>query len=189
MKTKLIIRNTVIIAWLAILPSLIQATERSAHVTHRMDASGMVMNENKTIIPKGCPKIAEEVTIKVQAGVKFSHDYPGTVFGYDQHQWKVKPCARITVEFSNHDEIRHQWMIHGLPTYLYPKGMFHIELNGKGKKTGTFIVPNSHYTYLVHCDIAQHTEKGMKAQLVVGNGRGDLASIPGISKPKFKDHF
>ncbi|MCK5924814.1 MAG: multicopper oxidase domain-containing protein, partial [Methylococcales bacterium] len=91
--------------------------------------------------------------------------------------------------FINDDEIRHQWMIHGLPKYLYPQGMFHIELNGSGTKTGTFIVPNSHFTYLVHCDIAQHMEKGMKAQLKVGNGRGDLPSIPGISDPTFKDNF
>jgi hypothetical protein len=32
-------------------------------------------------------------------------------------------------------------------------------------------------------------EKGMKAQLKVGNGRGDLPSIPGISAPKFADLF
>jgi len=188
MKTKLIMHTLIIICLMSLSP-LTQAADTASHTSHRMDAFGMVMNENKTIIPKDCQKISEDVTLKVEAGVKFSHDYPGTVFGYNQHQWKVKPCSRITVEFSNNDDIRHQWMIHGLPTYLYPKGMFHIELYGKGKKTGTFIVSNSHYTYLVHCDIAQHTEKGMKAQLIVGNGRGDLASIPGISKPKFVDHF
>ncbi|NNF16423.1 MAG: multicopper oxidase domain-containing protein, partial [Gammaproteobacteria bacterium] len=48
-------------------------------------------------------------------------------------------------------------------------------------KTGTFIVPGEHQTYLVHCDIAQHMEKGMKGQLVVGRGSGDLWSIPGVS--------
>ncbi len=67
--------------------------------------------------------------------------------------------------------------------------MFHLEVNGQSKITGTFIVPSSHYTYLVHCDIAQHMEKGMKAQLKVGEGRGDLSSIPGISDPKFPDTF
>ena len=93
------------------------------------------------------------------------------------------------MEFDNKDEIRHQWMIHGLPKYLYPKGMFHIEVNGLEKKTGTFIVPSSHFTYLVHCDISQHMEKGMKAQLKVGKGRGDLPSIPGISAPTFSGSF
>ncbi len=155
----------------------------------RMDMNGMVMNENKSNLPKDCKEISEEVTIDVKAGVKYSEPYPGTVFGFNEHQWQVKPCSRITVNFSNEDDIRHQWMIHGLPTYLYPKGMFHIEVNGQQQKTGTFILSGSHYTYLVHCDIAQHMEKGMKAQLKAGNGRGDLPSIPGISNPTFPDTF
>lgn len=155
----------------------------------RMDYAGMVMFENTKNLPKDCPKISTDVFIKVKAGVKYSAPYPGMVFGFDAHQWQTEPCARITVELTNEDEIRHQWMIHGLPRYLYPKGMFHIEANGLSKKTGTFIVPSNNYTYLVHCDIAQHTEKGMKAQLIIGTGRGNLSSIPGISNPIFPDNF
>ena len=166
-----------------------QMTDGMHHSNMRMDLEGMVMYENKDQLPKDCPEISEELTIDVKAGVKYAEQYPGTVFGFDQHQWQAKPCARITVNFSNDDDIRHQWMIHGLPKYLYPKGMFHIEVNGSAKKTGTFIVPSSHYTYLVHCDVAQHTEKGMKAQLKVGKGRGDLPSIPGISNPAVPDNF
>ncbi len=165
------------------------AMEGSCGMRMRMDMNGMVMHENKDELPKDCDAISEEVNIQIRAGVKYSEQYPGTVFGFDQHQWKVQPCSRITVEFINDDHIRHQWMVHGLPKYLYPRGMFHIEANGQQSKTGVFIVPSSHYTYLVHCDIAQHMEKGMKAQLVVGNGRGDLPSIPGISAPKFVDAF
>lgn len=167
--------------------------QHHAHHQHgsdmRMNMTGMVMNENKDTLPKDCPEISEDVTIKVIAGTEFARPYPGTVFGFDQRQWQVKPCSRITVEFTNEDDIRHQWMLHGLPKYLYPEGMFHMELNGPGTITGTFIVPSSHYTYLVHCDVSQHMEKGMKAQLKVGNGRGDLPSIPGISAPKFADSF
>lgn len=155
----------------------------------RMDMQGMVMYENKDKLPKDCTEISEDITIQVNAGTKYAKPFPGTVFGFDEHQWQAKPCSRITVEFTNDDDTRHQWMIHGLPKYLYPEGMFHIEVNGSGKKTGTFIVPSSHFTYLVHCDIAQHMEKGMKAQLKVGNGRGDLPSIPGISAAKFPDLF
>ncbi len=155
----------------------------------RMDMSGMVMHENKDKLPKDCAEISEDVTIKVTAGVKYAEPYPGTVFGFDEHQWQVKPCSRVTIEFTNDDDIRHQWMIHGLPRYLYPQSMFHIEVNGQGKKTGTFIVPSTNFTYLVHCDISQHMEKGMKAQLKVGKGKGDLPSIPGISDPKFPDIF
>ncbi len=155
----------------------------------RMDMNGMVMHENKDKLPKDCPEVSEDITIKVSAGVKYAKQYPGTVFGFDAHQWEVKPCSRVTVEFTNDDDIRHQWMIHGLPRYLYPQSMFHIEVNGQGKKIGTFIVPSTNFTYLVHCDISQHMEKGMKAQLKVGKGKGDLASIPGISDPKFPDFF
>src|SRR6266436_3609304 len=49
----------------------------------------------------------------------------------------------------NENQVRHQWMIHDLPRYLYPEGMFHIEVNGHGKETGTFIVPSAKKTYLV----------------------------------------
>jgi len=44
-------------------------------------------------------------------------------------------------------------------------------------------VPSDDKTYLVHCDIAQHMEKGMKAELVVGRGSGDLWAVPGVSAP------
>ncbi len=63
--------------------------------------------------------------------------------------------------------------------------MFHLEAEGGHEKTGTFIVPGGDATYLVHCDMAQHTEKGLKAQLKVGRGAGDLPSIPGITPPRY----
>ena len=34
---------------------------------------------------------------------------------------------------------------------------------------------------LIHCDMVQHMEKGLKGQLVVGNGNGNLFSVPGVS--------
>ncbi len=155
-----------------------------------MDMSGrMVMGQNTDNLPDGCRKISEDVKITVHAGHKYAKPYPGTIFGYSEHQWKVKPCARVTVTLVNDDNVRHQWMLHGLPEDLYPMEMFHIEVTGPGDVTGTFIVPKEHKTYLVHCDIAQHTEKGMKAQLIVGNGSGDLPGIPGISDPLVKDDY
>jgi len=148
-----------------------------------MDMSGkMVMGQNTDQLPSGCRRISEDVKIVVGAGHVYSKPFPGTMFGYSEHEWKVKPCARITVTLKNEDQIRHQWMLHDLPDDVYPKGMFHIEVTGPGKVSGTFIVPPEDKTYLVHCDIAQHTEKGMKAQLVVGKGSGVLPGIPGISK-------
>ena len=105
------------------------------------------------------------------------------MFAFDTQEWNVKPCAKINSTFINDDQIRHQLMIHGLPGYLYPEGMFHLELNGAGQLQASLILPSQKKTYLVHCELPQHMEKGMKAQLKVDGGDGDLPSIPGISAP------
>ena len=166
-----------------------EQSDKGAHAHHmghsmpgmRMDMLSMVMHENKNTLPQDCQEISREVSITVKAGRKYAQNFNGTTFGFDAHSWQVPPCSRITVTFINEDNIRHQWMVHGLPKYLYPQGMFHMELNRKGQTTGTFIVPGDDKTYLVHCDMAQHMERGMKAQLLVGKGNGNLPSIPGIS--------
>jgi hypothetical protein len=59
--------------------------------------------------------------------------------------------------------------------------MFHMEASGGHTVSGSFIVPSDEKTYLVHCDITQHMEKGMKGQLRVGGGSGDLWAVPGVS--------
>ncbi len=156
-----------------------------------MDMSGrMVMGQNTDQLPPGCRRISEEVAITVKAGHKYARPFPGTMFGYSEHEWRVKPCAKVTVTLVNEDQVRHQWMLHDLPEEVYPRGMFHLEVTGPGEVTGTFIAPSEDRTYLVHCDIPQHTEKGMKAQLVVGKGSGVLPGIPGISEPavKYEEH-
>jgi len=50
-------------------------------------------------------------------------------------------------------------------------------------------VPGDDKTYLVHCDMAQHMEKGMKAQLKVGRGSGDLWAVPGVSNGFIRDTY
>lgn len=171
--------------------------EHQAHAEHplhqhhnmHMDASGMVMNENTDELPRGCPRIAGEQHITVRAGTEFARDFKGTMFSYDQHEWSVEPCTKLTVTLINTDAVRHQWMLHGLPRYIYDQGMFSLEIAGKGEKTATFIVPPGQKTYLVHCDVPHHMEKGMKAQLKVGGGDGDLPSIPGITGPRQADPY
>ncbi|MGH8557343.1 MAG: copper oxidase [Methylococcales bacterium] len=164
--------------------------ESKVHMSHEMDMQGMVMNENPDRLPAGCPEISEDVEFTIHAGRKYADRFPGTLFSYDQQEWDVKPCSRIKVNFFNEDPIRHQFMIHGLPEYLYPPtGMFHIELNGLGNRTASFIVPNEKKTFLVHCELSQHMEKGMKAQLKVGGGDGDLPSIPGLTGSENPDRY
>jgi plastocyanin len=157
---------------------------------HLMDMDGgMIMGQNKDKLPAGCDKISEDVKIEVHAGRKYSKEFPGTMFGFDKHEWRVKPCARLTVTFVNEDNVRHQWMMHGLPKFMYDKGMFHLEITGPAKITGTLVLPAEDKTYLVHCDIAQHMEKGMKGQLIVGKGSGTFPTIPGITDPAIPDNY
>ena len=177
------LRNAGVFVLLVALCGLASAQEHDRHAGHLMqqDDSGMVMNANDSILPRDCQEISRDYAFEVQAGTEFAEGVPGTVFGYSQNEFAVEPCSRITVTLVNRDEVRHQWMLHGLPRYLYAGGMFHIEAAGGSSKTGTFIIPSDTTTYLVHCDIAQHMEKGMKAQLKAGRGSGNLSSVPGVS--------
>ena len=161
------------------------------HSDHKMtlDDEGMVMNWNEDQLPTDCQSISKEYQFTVKAGVKYAKAFNDTVFGFDQHEFHVEPCSKVTVTFTNEDKIRHQWMMHGLPKYIYQQGMFHLEAAGGATKVGTFIVPSDNKTYLVHCDIAQHMENGMKSQLVVGKGSGNLSSIPGITGSIWPDQY
>lgn len=155
---------------------------------HLMDMDGgMVMGQNKDKVPGDCSKISEDREITVRAGRKYAK--PGFVFGFDRNLWEFKPCTRLKINFINEDNVRHQWMMHGLPKYIYQKGMFHLEITGPAKISGTLILPSNDKTLLVHCDIAQHMEKGMKGQLKIGSGSGDLPSIPGVTANALPDNY
>lgn len=159
------------------------------HSRMMMDEKGMIMNANPDKLPSDCQKISENVDITIRAGHKHALKFTGKMFAFDQQEWNVKPCAKINITFINDDQIRHQVMVHGLPGYLYPDGMVHLELYGEGQLQASFIVPSQKKTYLVHCELAQHAEKGMKAQLKVDGGNGDLPSIPGISAAVNADSY
>ena len=152
-----------------------------------LDRDGMVMNANSENLPQDCTKISTDINIEVRVGRSYARR--GLTYGFSQHEWRVPGCSRLTVTLINEDAVRHQWMVHGLPRYLYPQGMFHLEVAGNKRKTGTFIVPSDNATYLAHCDISQHMEKGLKAQVIVGEGNGILPSIPGISRARFPDIY
>lgn len=157
---------------------------------HLMDmGGGMVMGQNLDTLPGGCDKISATKEITVHAGHKYAKKFPGRIFAFDVQEYQFEPCTKLTIHFINEDHVRHQWMMHGLPGYLYPKGMFHLEVTGPGKVSGTLILPPGDKTYLVHCDLAQHMEKGMKAQLKVGKGSGDLPSIPGVTEFVVQDDY
>jgi plastocyanin len=154
-----------------------------------MDENGMIMNANHDKLPADCKQVSEDVNVTIRAGHKHALKFPGKMFAFDRQQIDVKPCARLNITFINDDQTRHQLMIHGLPGYIYPQGMFHLELNGEGQLQASLIVPGNKKTYLMHCEIAQHMEKGMKAQIKVGGGDADLPSIPGITEPVRADLY
>ncbi len=157
---------------------------------HLMDMGGaMVMNQNTERLPESCDRVSGDMEVTVRAGRKYAKDFPGTVFAFDKQEIRVKPCTRLTVHFINEDKIRHQWMVHGLPKYIYKSGMFHMEVTGPGQVDGTFILPANDQTYLVHCDMAQHMEKGLKGQLIVGKGGIPIPSVPGATAPLFPDAY
>ncbi len=182
---------------IAIAAPVVNAKEYQKHENmmshgdgHMMDMDGaMVMGQNTDKLPGGCDKIEATEEITVHAGHKYAEKFPGRIFAFDQQEFNFEPCTKLTVHFINDDEVRHQWMMHGLPKYLYPKGMFHLEVTGPGEVSGTLILPPVDKTYLVHCDLSQHMEKGMKAQLKVGKGSGDLPSIPGITANVIQDDY
>ena len=167
------------------------ASDPDSHSGHQMsvDSGGVVMNENLSSLPRDCSEISQQHQLTIRAGKKYAATIAGAVFGMDQHEVRVEPCSRVTVTFVNEDEVRHQWMVHGLPKYLYPAGMFHIEASGGESRTGTFIVPGDDQTFLIHCDMAQHMEKGMRGQLVVGAGSGDLWSVTGVSDQFYRSDY
>ena len=172
-----------------VMLGVIQSASAMNHGGMLMDEKGMIMNANSDNLPRDCPAISENVDITIHAGQKHALKFTGKMFAFDQQEWNVKPCAKINITFINDDQIRHQLMIHGLPGYLYPEGMFHLELYGEGQLQASLIMPSQKKTYLVHCELPQHMEKGMKAQLKVDGGDGDLPSIPGISKPVKADVY
>lgn len=152
-----------------------------SHEGMQFDSKGMVMNSNVDVLPQNCSAISEDLAFTVRAGTEYAVKGAGRIFGFSQYEFKAKPCARIAVTFINEDQVRHQWMLHGLPRYLYAQGMFHLEANAGETVSGSFIVPADDATYLVHCDITQHMEKGMKAQFIVGAGSEQLWSVPSVT--------
>ena len=183
-----------LVVLLFLLPVTGNGQETADHLGHdghqmAVNPAGVVMNENLDTLPRDCSEISRDYAFTIGAGRVFARDIPGLIFGMSQHEVKVEPCSRIEITFVNEDEVRHQWMVHGLPKYLYPAGMFHIEASGGHSMKGTFIVPGDDRTYLVHCDMAQHMEKGMRGQLVVGAGSGDLWSVAGVSDEFYRSNY
>lgn len=158
--------------------------------SQKLDSSGrLVLGENSDHLPPGCTKIADELTLTIRVGKRYAQPFPGTVFGFDRHEWRAPKCTRITVRLINEDQVRHQFLITGLPEEIYPGGVFLLEVDGPGEVEGTFITPHEDRTYPVLSALPQQAEKGLKGQFIVGGGSGLLPSIPGITAPAVEEDY
>jgi hypothetical protein len=143
--------------------------------------SAKVMGQNTGELPPGCESISGTANVTVQAGTEHAEQFPSKMYTYSDRKMQFEPCTKLTVTFINNDSIRHQWMVHGLPKENYPMGMFMLEVTGPGKDTGTFILPSGDESLMIHCGLGQHMQKGMKAQLTIGDGDGAISNVPGYS--------
>lgn len=133
-----------------------------------MVPNGTVVNENEDELPPGCDEIAGEREVTIRGGVE--HSDGGEMFSFDRERLELEPCTRVNVTFANEDDVRHQWMIHGLPSDTYPMGMFNIEVHGPAWITATFITPSEDTTMHTHCSLPQHEQKGMAMSVIIGDG-------------------
>ena len=134
----------------------------------QMVDGGTVVNGNSEELPPGCDEVNDGQTVTVHGGYEYAEG--GESFSFDRERIEVEPCTRVTVTFVNEDSVRHQWMLHGLPTETYPMGMFNVEVDGPGSATGTFVTPAADTTLDTHCSLPQHEQKGMHMAVVVGDG-------------------
>ncbi len=146
-------------------------------ITSATTGQAKVVHENTDDLPPGCDEIQDEVAFTVHGGRHHAEEFNGAVFTFDNRSWEVGPCTLVTITFVNDDDVRHQFMVHD----TYPNGFFQIELTGPAEETGSFITTAEAKSLLVHCGVAQHQQKGMKAQILQNGGEGDIPNILGIS--------
>jgi FtsP/CotA-like multicopper oxidase with cupredoxin domain len=142
-----------------------------------MVPNGTVINANPDELPPGCEAVSGERTVTVKGGEEWAA--PGEAFAFSTEEFAFDRCERVTVTFENHDDVRHQWMVHGLPTETYPMGMFNLEARQQGSVTGTFITPAENGRLELHCSLPQHEQKGMHAAIAVGSGRNETGDGDG----------
>lgn len=142
-------------------------------------APAVVMNANPDRLPPGCDAVQREAAVTIRGGREPAASFPDKTFTYSRRVLDYPGCTRLKVTFVNHDAIRHQWMMHGLPPETYDGGTFNIEVPAEGQETGTLILPAEPTTLMVHCGLPQHMQKGMKAAIRVAGGMGLPPNIPG----------
>ncbi len=83
----------------------------------------------------------------------------GSEFAYQPNVINAKPGEKINVQFKNTGTVEHTFVIKDLN--------FKIVAEPGQTVTKSFTAPSSAGSYEIHCDVAGHTEAGMKGTLNV----------------------
>ena len=141
----------------------------------RLVDNGSVVNANADSLPAGCEAVRGERRLTIDAGREYAAD--GDAFGYDLDTVTAPACTRLVVTLVNHDDVRHQWVVDGLPTDTYPGGYVAIEAADRGSVTAAFVTPSQPRTYEGLSTLPQHEQHGMRLPLVVtGDGPSETAT-------------
>jgi len=127
--------------------------------------NGSVVNADPDSLPPGCEDVRGERRLTVDAGREYAA--AGDAFGYDLDSVTAPACTRLVVTLVNHDDVRHQWVVDGLPTDTYPGGYVAIEAADRGRVTAAFVTPSEPGTYEGLSTLPQHEQAGMRLPLVV----------------------
>lgn len=131
----------------------------------RLVENGSVVNADADSLPPGCEAVRGERRLTVDAGREYAA--AGDAFGYDLDTVTAPACTRLVVTLVNHDDVRHQWVVDGLPTDTYPGGYVAVEVADRGSVTAAFVTPSQPGTYEGLSTLPQHEQHGMRLPLVV----------------------
>jgi len=171
-------RLLVLVFLTALVVSLVPLTAGFGGVAFEGDETD-TFNENTDDLPPGCDGIAGEDTEEV-AAVSGGVGYP--IFEYQPTVIETEPCTRLTVTFSSETRIRHQFVVRNLPEETYPGGYFGIEADGGAEETATFVTPSEELTLPFESTVGSQAKSGLRGQIVVGEGNGDVEGVPGLTK-------
>jgi hypothetical protein len=139
--------------------------EGDAEPETRLVQNGSTVNANTDSLPPGCDAVRGERHLTVDAGREYAD--AGDAYGYDLDSVTVPACTRLVVTLVNHDDVRHQWVVDGLPTATYPGGYAGIEVAERGSVTAAIVTPSQPGTYEGLSTLPQHEQNGMRLPLVV----------------------
>ena len=142
--------------------------------------NGSVVNANPDALPPGCDAVDGERRLTVDAGREYADT--GDAFGYDLDTVTAPACTRLVVTLVNHDDVRHQWVVDGLPAETYPGGFVAIEVADRGSVTASLVTPSQPGTYEGLSTLPQHEQHGMRLPLVVtGDQQNETTPTPATS--------